>query len=439
MQQARLKNLCDKIGSGATPRGGESVYQSSGTALVRSQNVYNDRFEWRGLAYIGPEHAKELEAVSVKSGDVLLNITGDSVARANRAPPEILPARVNQHVAIVRPRPEVLDSRYLHYTLVSAQMQDYLHGLASCGGTRQALTKGMIEELVIAIPDINTQRALASVLGALDDKIELNRRMSQTLEDLASSLFRSWFVDFDPVVAKAAGRKPAHLRPDIAVLFPDSFQNSELGPIPQGWRVAALSEIAAVNARKRPSTYAHEEIEYLDISSVSEGAISGTTRLALASAPSRAQRLVAHGDTIWSCVRPNRRSFALIQDPPENMVVSTGFATLTPADGGAAYLYAATTTEDFTNYLTGHAEGSAYPAVHPETFENAPMVVPTEEVLREFERNVAPLLAQVAHNTRESRTLAALRDTLLPKLLSGEIRVRDGETLQEETPKRTAP
>jgi type I restriction enzyme S subunit len=154
VNRVRLKDVCEKIGSGATPRGGESVYISSGVALIRSQNVYNDRFHWHGLAYIGPGHAAELDGVAVQAGDVLLNITGDSVARVNRAPAEVLPARVNQHVAVIRPRADALDSRYLHYVLASPLMQGLLLGFASSGGTRQALTKGMIDQLEIAVPDL---------------------------------------------------------------------------------------------------------------------------------------------------------------------------------------------------------------------------------------------------------------------------------------------
>src|ERR1035441_8169928 len=133
-------------------------------------------------------------------------------------------------------------------------------------------------------------------IGAFDDKIASNRRMNRTLEELAVALFRSWFVEFDPVVAKAAGRPPPHFRPELAALFPAHFQDSELGEIPKGWQVAKLSAVASVNSRKLPRNYPHAEIEYLDISSVSEGVINGTTRLPRTSAPSRAQRLVAHGD-----------------------------------------------------------------------------------------------------------------------------------------------
>jgi len=171
-----LGAVCSKIGSGATPRGGKEAYRGGATSLIRSQNIYNDRFVHEGLAYIDDDQANELRNVVVEADDVLLNITGDSVARCCQVDPGVLPARVNQHVAIIRPRPETLDARFLRYSLVSPVMQAHLLALASAGATRNALTKGMLEKLVIAAPSLPEQRAIAHILGTLDDKIELNRR-----------------------------------------------------------------------------------------------------------------------------------------------------------------------------------------------------------------------------------------------------------------------
>ena len=239
----RLGDVCTKIGSGATPRGGSDVYLQNGPyALIRSQNVYNDGFHRDGLAFIGEKHAAELENVEVINGDVLLNITGDSVARACQVDPTVLPARVNQHVVIIRPDPDKLAPRFLRYFLVSPEMQTKLLSWAGSGGTRNALTKGMIESFdVLAPTDVDEQRAIAHILGTLDDKIELNRHMNETLEAMARALFKSWFVDFDPVRAKSEGRDPG-LPKLLANLFPDSFEDSELGEIPKGWRVLPLAE-----------------------------------------------------------------------------------------------------------------------------------------------------------------------------------------------------
>src|SRR3989304_3803149 len=193
MKTIRLGDICKKIGSGATPRGGSEVYQSSGIAFIRSQNVYNGGFKKDGLAYITNQHAEDLENVTVKHGDVLLNITGDSVARVCQVPEELLPARVNQHVAIIRPREDVLDARYLRYFLISPEIQQYMLALVSAGATRQALTKGMIEAFEVPAVPLPEQKAIASILGTLDDKIEMNRKMNETLEAMAQAIFKAEF------------------------------------------------------------------------------------------------------------------------------------------------------------------------------------------------------------------------------------------------------
>ena len=246
-----LGDVCTKIGSGATPRGGRDVYLEEGLyTLIRSQNVYNDGFHRGGLAFIGDHHADELKNVEVFEEDVLLNITGDSVARVCQVASDVLPARVNQHVAIIRPDSFNLDPGYLRYFLVSPEMQTMLLSWAGSGGTRNALTKGLIEslEIPLPLPPIAEQRAIAHVLGTLDDKIELNRRINETLEEMARALFKSWFVDFEPVWAKMDGRwRRGESLPGLPAehydLFPDRLVDSELGEIPEGWEVRGLPEI----------------------------------------------------------------------------------------------------------------------------------------------------------------------------------------------------
>ena len=270
-----LGESCTKIGSGATPRGGKDSYLESGPyTLIRSQNVYNAGFRQNGLAFIDHAQADALRSVEVAPDDVLLNITGDSVARVCQVDPEVLPARVNQHVAIIRPDPARLDARFLRYYLTSPEVQAMLLSWAGSGGTRNALTKKMIESIEVKAPsDVREQCAIAHVLGTLDDKIELNRRMNETLEAMARALFRSWFVDFEPVRAKMEGRwrsgeslpgLPAHLHP----LFPDRLVPSELGDIPEGWEVRGLDGIAdftngtgapAVPARWRRVASRHQD------------------------------------------------------------------------------------------------------------------------------------------------------------------------------------
>jgi type I restriction enzyme S subunit len=461
----RLGDVCTKIGSGATPRGGSEVYFQEGPyALIRSQNVYNDGFHHDGLAFIDEKHAAEIENVEVLEGDVLLNITGDSVARSCQVDPGILPARVNQHVAIIRPDPSQLAPRFLRYVLVSPEMQARLLSWAGSGGTRNALTKGMIESLEVLAPaDIAEQRAIAHILGTLDDKIELNRRMSETLEAIARALFKSWFVRFDPVRRNMARKghgqpSPGASRHPLATgegsvaegqhsnalplgegqgegviegtaldhLFPARLVDSELGKIPEGWEVGTLGDFSALNPEVWTRQTRPPEIKYVDLSNTKWGRIELVTTHQASDTPSRAQRVLRAGDTIVGTVRPGNGSYALISEP--GLTGSTGFAVLRPTGARyAKFVYLAATAADNIDTLAHLADGAAYPAVRPEVVAATPIVRPTDEVLGRFSGVAGPLLAKIAHSDRESRTLAALRDALLPKLISGELRVKDAE------------
>lgn len=221
-REVKLRDVCTKIGSGATPTGGANAYKTSGISFIRSQNVLDFSFSLDGLAFIDDAQAEKLKSVTVEEGDVLLNITGDSVARSCVVPKNVLPARVNQHVAIVRVDKSEASNKYVFY--YTQYIKPLLLSLASNGGTRNALTKAMIEQLDVTLPPLAEQRAIAAILSALDDTIELSNQINTTLEEMAQAIFKSWFVDFEP--------------------FKDGeFEESELGLIPEGWKVGTLGEI----------------------------------------------------------------------------------------------------------------------------------------------------------------------------------------------------
>ena len=184
----RLGDVTTKIRSGATPRGGASGYTNSRIALIRSQNVLDNSMTHEGLAHISDEAAMKLANASVEKDDVLLNITGDSVARCCVMEEAFLPARVNQHVSIIRTESQ-LDPRFLQRALVNPEMKNHLLTISS-GGTRNALTKSMLENLEVPLPPLPEQQAIAEVLGALDDKIAANRALVATADDLATAIYR---------------------------------------------------------------------------------------------------------------------------------------------------------------------------------------------------------------------------------------------------------
>ena len=397
----RLGDYCSKIGSGATPRGGDTVYQESGVSFIRSQNVYNGLFVTEGLTFLNDEQAAKLKGVTVQENDILLNITGDSVARCCQVPDSVLPARVNQHVAIIRPKPDSFDTRFVSYFMISPFMQSTMLSYAGSGGTRKAITKEMIENFEIPKPPIQVQKTIASILSTYDDLIENNRRRMALLEDAARQVYQEWFVRL---------RFPGHEHIRI------------VDGVPEGWEKKRLGDIADINSESLKSAF-DGEIEYIDIASVSPGSIDETTKYEFRDAPSRARRIVRHGDIIWSCVRPNRRSHAIIWQPAENLIASTGFAVISPRTVPTSYVYQAVTSEQFVGYLNNHAKGAAYPAVVSGDFERAEILVPTNSLMHAFNEIVEPMLSQENCLKQQNQKLRIARDLLLPKLMSEEIAV----------------
>jgi len=266
-------------------------------------------------------------------------------------------------------------------------------------------------------------------LSALDDKIELNRRINETLEAIARALFKSWFVDFDPVRAKMEGRNTG-LPDDIADLFPDRMVDSETGEIPDEWEIATLRNVACLNPESWSKRNAPESIQYVDLANTQWGAIKDIQQFKWKDAPSRARRVLRRGDTIVGTVRPRNGSFALIDQ--NGLTGSTAFATLRPAAPSERELvWCAATSKEAISRLARLADGGTYPAVRPVTVLDTTLALPKPEIRMTFSSLLDPVVNRMGLTQRESLTLATLRDTLLPKLISGEIRVSAAEKLVE--------
>ena len=354
-------------------------------------------------------------------GDVLIAKDGatclDTVCEYRQAEKIVLLSSV----AILRPS-KLIRSGYLRYYLDCAATRSMLKDGYVSGSAIPRVVLKDFRRAPIPIPPIEVQDNIAGILGALDDKIELNRKMNETLEQMAKALFKSWFVDFDPVHAKAAGRQPTGMDKATADLFPAHFVYSTDGMLPVGWRDATIKEVSEINGWSLGQSDNLESLEYVEISEVNRGDISNITTYPRGEEPSRARRRMRHGDTALSTVRPDRGSYFLALNPPENRIVSTGFAVLTPTKVPWSFLHAALTRPEVSDHLGVLADGGAYPAVRPEIIGAMKVALPNDsKVLESFHRFCAPLFEQAEANRIESRTLATLRDTLLPKLLSGEL------------------
>jgi type I restriction enzyme S subunit len=404
-REISIGTACSKIGSGATPRGGKEAYLGGDTALIRSQNIYNDRFVRDGLVFIDNKQADELKNVVVQKGDVLLNITGDSVARCCQVDADVLPARVNQHVAIIRPKADVLDAAFLRYSLVSPSLQAHLLALASAGATRNALTKAMIESLSIVAPPIPEQRAIAHILGTLDDKIELNRRRNQTLEAMARALFKDWFVDFGPVRAKMEGQQP-YLPADLWQLFPDRLDDDGK---PEGWEAIRVSDyLSLAYGKSLPAGKRYPG----DIPVYGSGGITGFHNEALANGPAV---IVGRKGTVGSLYWEDRPCF-----PIDTVFYVQPVAPLP----FCYYLLESLPLRDMNT-------DAAVPGLNRENVYRLEVVAPTAKLISAFAETASRFRKSIAAISKDSETLAQLRDTLLPKLISGELRISDARKFIE--------
>jgi type I restriction enzyme S subunit len=305
------------------------------------------------------------------------------------------------------------DQRFAYYFLKTFDFEGY-----NSGSAQPSLNRNFIHPVSIEVPPLPEQRAIAHILGTLDDKIELNRRMSETLEAMARALFKSWFVDFDPVRAKMEGREPG-LPKHLADLFPDRLVESELGEIPEGWRVKSVEDEFELTMGQSPPGETYNDIG--EGKPFYQGRADFESRFpkrrVYCTAPTRH---ASAGDTLISVRAP----VGDINMAVEDCAIGRGVAAARHRSGSRSYTY---------QFMLGlenifarfEAEGTVFGSISKRDFHAIPCVVPSARVVECFETKAAPLDTRIEVVARESRTLAALRDTLLPKLISGELRLKD--------------
>jgi len=395
---------------------------NSGYPYVAIPQLKEGRLALSDARLISPEHFVEwTRKAKPQQNDVILS------RRCNPGETAYVPAglecALGQNLVLLRSDGTKLFPPFLRWLLHGPDWWEQVGTFINVGAIFNSLKCADIPNFKMPLPPLTEQKAIAAVLGALDDKIELNRRMNATLEAMARALFQSWFVDFDPVRAKLDGRLSDALDPATAPLFPEHFEHGEHEMLPVGWQHAAIEEVCAINAWTLGKNDDLATLQYVEISEVSRGNIANIATYTRGEEPSRARRRLRHGDTVLSTVRPDRGAYFLVLSPPENRVASTGFAVLTPTKVPWSFIHAAMTQAEVSDHLGQMADGGAYPAVRPEIIGAMTVALPNEpKILEAFHRICAPLFEQAEANRIQSHTLATLRDTLLPKLLSGELK-----------------
>jgi type I restriction enzyme S subunit len=416
----RLSALCEQIADcpHSTP-----LWTDSGALVLRSQNIRNGRLDLSAKSYTDEVHFEQRSRrARLRGGDLV--ITREAPMGEVCLIPDGLRCCLGQRMVMLRPDPKKCDSRFLLYSIQSRSVQDEIKVNEGTGSTVSNLRIPLLEALPIPHPPLAEQKAIAAVLGALDDKIELNRRMNATLEAMARALFQSWFVDFDPVRAKLDGRPPSVLDPATAALFPAAFHDSPLGPIPHGWEVCPLSEkiqlLSGGTPKTSEPTYWDGDIPWYSVRDApSETDVwvihtdKHVTKLGIANS---AAQIFPEKTTIISA-RGTVGKLALTAVPMAMNQSCYGVRGIT----GYGDYFTYYSLREATAQLQQRTHGTVFDTITTETFKTLDCIFPTPKIIAAFDKLVEPLLGQIRANLHQSRTLATLRDTLLPKLLSGTI------------------
>ena len=407
MGTAKLDQLVDLL-TGNPFKSDRFTADPDDVCLVKGENVGQGEILWDISKRWPAEDWSKLEKFQLLPGDVVVAMdrpwipAGLKWASIRAGDP---PSLLVQRVARLRSASPLLRQGFIRCLIGSPAFENYVRPITS-GVNVPHLSGKQILDFEFRLPSVAEQDQIVNLISAYDDFIENNLRRIRILEEMARVLYGEWFVEL--------------MAPGVSAIGDD---------VPTGWRFVRLATIADVNRAQINTKAPPDRILYIDISSVGPGIIREVSELAFTEAPGRARRIVQHGDILWSCVRPNRRSHALVLSPEPDTVASTGFAVLTATKVPFTFLYQATTTDNVVAYLTNHATGAAYPAVTAKTFEDAEILLPPTDLLERFAQVTTPMAELIANLQRENLNLRATRDLLLPRVMSGQLCFADVDDL----------
>ena len=412
-----LAEVSDDVAYGYTE---SASAERVGPRFLRITDIQNGVVDWHTVPFC-PISEADHQRYRLYSGDIVVARTGNSTGEnylfqgAEDAvyASYLIRFRVNQRVA---------DPAFVWYCMRTQSWQAFINS-SKTGSAQAGANAKVLGRFQLALPPLAEQKAIASVLGALDDKIELNRRMNATLEAMARALFQSWFVDFDPVRAKLDGRKPIGLDETTAALFPDKFQDSTLGHIPKGWTVGKVSDLATLNrGAVNPGDFPAETFDHFSLPSFDNGR---TPKLELGSGIMSNKFTVTQNSVLLSKLNPHiPRIWLPDLHASRRSVCSTEFMVACSKPGvSREYLFSLFTSSAFASVYGTLVTGTtgSHQRIRPESVLDMTTVVSPPALIRAFTDIAKPMFDRINRNTEQSRTLATLRDTLLPKLLSGEL------------------
>jgi type I restriction enzyme S subunit len=433
-----------RVATGKTPSTKIGDHFGGHIPFITPSDMHGRRIISYTARYLTDQGATSVSSAKIPTGAVMVSCIGSDMGKTAIAGCD---AVTNQQINSIIVR-EGISNIYVYYNLSTRQGE--IQHLGSGGSAVPILNKGHFCQLEIALPPLKEQQAIACILGALDDKIELNRRMNRTLEEMARAIFKSWFVDFAPVRAKGAVRQEhprwtneqvsraacPNLRPDLAALFPDSFEDSELGEIPRGWRVSCIGEVCEVidclHTKKPDRRESGKPL--LQLSNIRDDGLIDMTDTYFID-DSDYSRWISRMEAVpGDCVITNVGRVGAVAQIPEGLRGAlgrnmTGLRCRT-SSVFPTFMIELLMSEFMRNEIRLRMDsGTILDALNVRSIPHLRLCRANDELLLQFECKVRPMRARMERLLRESRTLAALRDALLPKLIFGELRVPDAERI----------
>jgi type I restriction enzyme S subunit len=399
-------------------------FSTEGIQFIRAADMDSGRVLFERAQRINEVARQRVRKGIGAGGDVLLSHKG-TVGKVAYVPLDAPPFVCSPQTTFWRVKdPKQLDRRYIYFYLLSRTFREQLDSRKGETDMADYVSLTTQRTLKVTVPPLAEQKAIAAVLGSLDDKIELNRRMNATLEAMARALFQSWFVDFDPVRAKLDGRQPSGLDPATAALFPATFQNSESGLIPKGWTVGKVGDLATLNRNAvNPGDFPTETFDHFSLPAFDNGR---TPKVELGSAIMSNKFTVTPNSVLLSKLNPHiPRIWLPDLHASRRSVCSTEFMVACSMPGvSREFLFSLFTSSAFASIYGTLVTGmtGSHQRIRPESVLDMKIVIPSAALVRAFTDIAKSIFDRINRNTEQSRTLATLRDTLLPKLLSGELR-----------------
>jgi len=423
----KLSQVCvSKDGVQTGPFGSQlhsSDYVEAGTPIITVEHLGENIIEGKNPPLVHPEDVQRLAKYTLQSGDIVFSRVG-SVDRRALISEQQIGWMFSGRLFRVRPNPELVDPTYLSYFFGLPIFKSYIRAIA-VGATMPSLNTELLSNIPVILPSMSEQRTIGRVLASIDEKIRLNTALSNTLEDIAQTIFKSWFIDFDPVRAKMAGEKPAGMDAATATLFPDSMEESELGLIPKGWNVNVISDFGKVVTGKTPSTkvpeYWGEQIPFVTIPDMHGQILVTTTARALTEEGADSQRSqnIPAGSTMVTCIAtPGLVGYATKKCQTNQQINSV----IPSVEHSSIWLFWHLRGL-IPTLIRNSGIGTVFANLNKSDFSKTKSITPTRALRDAFGVTVEPLMELLANLNQESLCLREIRDGLLPRLISGELQI----------------